>query len=153
MNEVERQVARYVDGDMDRDEQVAFEACVRDPGRPELQALVEEAKGLSGWFAPGRAEDGPIPPAGFRGRVLDAVRALPPADAASAAIERVARRMVYAAAAIVAAAVLTAVTLLGRPAGDGRLEASPRDVERAIELLDERIRAGSAADTEAPRTR
>jgi anti-sigma-K factor RskA len=147
MKESDRDIGRYVDGEMRRDEQIAFEARMRDDAT--MRRAVEELRGLRSLLAAGRSDSGVRPTGEFRGRVLAAVAtAKDERHAADGAIESVARRVVYAAAVVLVAAVLAAVATRGRSSGSGRLEASPAEVQRTMADLDARIRAESVGTTE-----
>ena len=140
MNEMDREVARYVDGEMSGGEAAEFEARVR--AEPALRRAVDEVRELSARFAAGRGEPAIAPSAAFRDRVLSEVFAPPRAaaiDAVPADVRTFALRIVCAAAVLLIAAVLAAVVASGRNAGTGRLEASPADVQRAMAELDARI--------------
>ena len=157
MNESDRQVARFVDGEMSRDEGVAFDAALR--ADPALRAAVEDVRRLRQWFAPGRCEAEPTASPEFHQRLLAAVATTaaeqvsvrPGQDDAAASVEasveRIARRVIAAAAAIIVAVTLAFAAWFGRAPGDGRLEAAPDDVQHAMSELDARIRDAAARDT------
>ena len=140
MNERERSIARFVDGEMARDELVAFEARLRDDA--PLRDDVAEARKLRALFAPERGAApmvrDPRASTAFRARVLAAA-----ATAAEAPrrndVEHLARQVIAVAAAVLVAVVIAAFGLLNR-ADSGRLEASPAEMQRTLEKLDAKIR-------------
>lgn len=142
MNETQRSVVRYVDREMGRDEAVAFEARLREDAG--LRRATEELRGLRSLFGPERAAAGPCPSSDFRARVLAAAAATAGRVDESAVAAVWGRRVLYAAAVIVTTTLVLAVGVLRR-ADSGRLEASPAEVERAMETLDARIRTIEAA--------
>lgn len=150
MKELDREVARYVDGEMSRDEAAAFEARVGSD--PAVRRAMDELQGLGAWFVPGRAAPAPAPSKQFRQRVLAEAFAPPSmvGDVETTQVRSFGLRLVCAAAIMVIAAVLVAVVASGRNAGTGRLEASPADVQRAMAELDARIEAAVGAPGVAP---
>lgn len=140
MNELERSVSRFVDGEMGRDEQVAFEARLRDD--EALRQKVADLRGLRDLFGPERAAAGPRPPADFRARVLAAAATDGEREAAARVdeVEQWAKHVVWAAAILIAAVTVLAVGVLRR-VDSGRLEASEDEVRRTIDALDAKIDA------------
>lgn len=140
MNERERSIARFVDGEMARDELVAFEARHRDDAA--LRDDVARARELRALFAPERGAArmvrDPQASVAFRNRVLAAA-----ATAAEAPrqndVEHLARQVVIVAAAVLVAVAVAAFGLLNR-VDSGRLEASPAEMQRTLDQLDAKIR-------------
>jgi anti-sigma factor RsiW len=151
MNDTDRQVSRYVDGEMGRDEAAAFEARLRDAG--DLRQQVDGIRALRDLFEPerraARAESlRPYRPSSrLRARVLaGTVRGPAPVreDEAVVVARAWGQRVLYAAAALVFVALAGAAWTLGS-VGTGRLEASPAELQRTLDELDARIRAGAEA--------
>jgi hypothetical protein len=151
MNDTDRQVSRYVDGEMGRDEVAAFEARLRDAAG--LREQVEATRGLRGLFEPerrgARAESlRPYEPSSrLRSRVFsETVRGPAPVreDEAVVVARTWGQRVLYAAAALVLTALAGAAWSLGT-VGTGELEASPAELQQTLDELDARIRAGAEA--------
>jgi len=126
---------RYVDGEMTTDERRAFEARLDD--EPELAATIVELRALREWFV-----DGPVPrpSSDFRSNVLAAALRNAATVDGDARLVAWSRRVLYAAAALIVLGILVAAGVL-RPAYSGKLEASPAELERAMDRLDARIAA------------
>ncbi len=124
---------RYVDGEMSADERRTFEARAADD--PKLAGLVRELRAVHDWFV-----DGPVPRPGpdFRARVLAGALGGERTPRDDDRLVRWSRRVVYAAAALIVLGVLVASGLL-RPAYSGKLEASPAEVDHAMQQLDQKI--------------
>lgn len=151
MNDMDRQVSRYVDGEMGRDEAAAFEARLRD--RPDVRERIDAMRSMRGLFEPerraARAESlRPYEPSvGLRAKVLArTVRGPAPLreDEALIVARQAGQRVLYAAAAVVLAVLAGAAWTLGN-ATTGELDASPAELQRTIDELDARIRAGAEA--------
>ncbi|MGA0058951.1 MAG: hypothetical protein ACO3RU_05115 [Planctomycetota bacterium] len=151
MNDTDRQVSRYVDGEMGRDEAAAFEARLRDAR--DLREQVDAARGLRELFEPERraarsASMRPhVPSARLRERVFaETVRgpALFREDEAVEVARIWGQRVLFAAAALVLVALAGAAWTLGS-VGTGELEASPAELQRTLDEIDARVRAGAEA--------
>jgi anti-sigma factor RsiW len=151
MNDTDRQVSRYVDGEMGRDEAAAFEARLRDAR--DLREQVDAARGLRELFEPERraarsASMRPhVPSARLRERVFaETVRgpALVREDEAVEVARIWGQRVLFAAAALVLVALAGAAWTLGS-VGTGQLEASPAELQRTLDEIDARVRAGAEA--------
>ena len=151
MNDTDRQVSRYVDGEMGRDEAAAFEARLRD--RADLRERIDEVRGMRGLFEPerraARAESlRPYEPsAGLRAKVFaQTVRGPAPVreDEGLVVARQVGQRVLYAAAAVVLAVLAGAALTLGN-ATTGELDASPAELRQTIDELDARISASAEA--------
>lgn len=151
MNDTDRQVSRYVDGEMGRDEAAAFEARLRDAR--DLREQVDAARGFRELFEPERrtarsASMRPhVPSARLRERVFaETVRgpALVREDEAVEVARIWGQRVLFAAAALVLVALAGAAWTLGS-VGTGQLEASPAELQRTLDEIDARVRAGAEA--------
>lgn len=145
-----RLISRYVDGLLEGPERIDFERRLLQ--EPDLRSAVEAARETGSWFENLRGAT-PRAPADFSSRVLAAVQGLPPrrellAEAGvpgeieefEAALARTGRRLV-AAAALVLATALALWAGLRLDGGARRLEASPD------ELRELRAKARREADT------
>lgn len=130
---------RLLDGQLDDAARRAAEAQVASD--PVLQARLQQDRQVRGLFAAVRRH-GVDAPAGFAAEVVAAVRRqglAPGMDLrAEREIERFCRRLLVAAAVVVAGAALWASGLFGK-GPDKRLEAAPDLVLKAMQQLDEGI--------------
>ena len=136
---------RFLDGEMDSAQAVAFEA--RLAAEPVLRRGLEDATALRAGFAAAHA-GGPAPRAGFTAGVLAAARGLPSRqqmkrDDVTADFVRASRRV------LIAAAVLFGISLawfagLVSSRRSGTLEAVPTwEVQKEMERLDALIKSGA----------
>ena len=137
----DRQLQRYLDGELAGEERAAFSA--RLLADADLRERFERAQGLRQPFAKLRAEAPAGAPADFTASVLAEVRRLPDRalleqqDVTSATM-RLCRRMLLAAAVLCAIGIAWHAGLLDRGAS-ATVEAAPDDVQREMERLDELI--------------
>jgi hypothetical protein len=136
----ERLLDRFLDGTLSPGEVASCQR--RLEGEPLLRAALRDRTRLRRGFAAGRGTAFAAP-AGFAARVVAAARRLPPAadDPESADVVRFCRRVLLAAAIVVAATLLWHSGLFASP-GDGTLQAAPDEIDRVIDALDAKIRAG-----------
>jgi anti-sigma factor RsiW len=140
-------VARYVDGEMTAAERARFAA--RLDADPELRRAVLELEDLRRCIAAAATTPVRQPCPGFRARVAAEVAGFGGAAGSreAAELERVmvfARRVMVAAVLVFGVAILMFAGLL-RSTDSGRLEASPAEIQRAIEKLDAAIRVENTA--------
>jgi anti-sigma factor RsiW len=126
---------RYIDGEMSPDDRRAFEALLS--GEPELAAKIRELRAMREWFVAGPV---PRPSPHFRDDVLAAALRGASTVADDLRLVSWSRRVLYAAAALIVLGILVASGVL-RPAYGGKLEASPAEVEHAMDRLDAQIAA------------
>ncbi len=142
---------RLMDGQLDGSDRRAAEAQVASD--PVLQARLQQDQQVRGFFAAARRER-LAAPAGFAGEVAAAVvrqGLVPGMDLrAEREIEQYCRRLLVAAAVVVAGAALWASGLFGGGA-DKRLEAAPDAVLRAMQQLDAGIQDQQSSGREPQR--
>jgi hypothetical protein len=136
-----RLIDRFLDGAMS---DVELAACRRRlEAEPALSRCLQQRARLRAGFHADR-DAGPAPPAAFADRVVAAARRLPAvAEPDEGATIRVCRRILLAAAAVVAAALLWQSGLF-RDRNDGTLQAAPDEAQRIIDALDAQISARGA---------
>ena len=144
LNESQRAVQRFVDGEMSPAEAAEFESRVA--GDPTLAEMLREGQELRGLFAAGRAELSPSPDIEFKSRVIREIARLPSYANWEKERQLAERRQlaIWGQAIAAAAVILLALGamvytgLLGL-ADSGRLQASPAEIENTMRLLDEEI--------------
>lgn len=130
-------IDRYLDGALRADELTA--ARIRLEAEPALRIGLQERMQLRRGFEAGRGAVYGAPD-GFAAGVVAAARRLPIAEDAVETVSRLCRRIVFAAAAIVLAAVLWQSGLF-HERGNGTLQAAPDEAARIIDALDAKIHA------------
>lgn len=142
---------RLMDGQLDEAARRAAEAQVASD--PVLQARLQQDQQVRGFFAAARRER-IAAPAGFAAEVAAAVHRqglVPGMDLRTEReIERFCRRLLVAAAVVVAGAAIWASGLFGK-GPDKRLEAAPDAVMRAMQQLDAGIHDLQGPDREPQR--
>ncbi len=141
--------ARFVDGALDTADAIAFRR--RIAAEPPLAAAVDELLGMRRMFAADAARTAATTARGtFVESVLRQTRRLPNVDDED--VVRLARRLLVAAALLLALGVLAASGWL-RPTPPGRLEASPGLVEELRLRIQEREsppRSGAERTPDSP---
>ncbi len=131
-------IDRFLDGELDGELLARCrDRLAADPG---LRAVLQEREQLRRGFREGRSAAARAP-AGFGAQVIAAARRLPSIDRSEtdATVVRFCQRLLIAAAAIVVMAVIWQSGVL-QGGGDGRLQASPDEVQGIIDGLDQGIR-------------
>jgi len=136
---------RFLDGEMDSAQAVAFEA--RLAAEPRLRRSLEDATALRAGFAAAHA-GGPAPRAGFTAGVLAAARCLPSRqqmkrDDVAADFVRACRRVLIAAAVLFGISLAWHAGLVNSRRSD-TLQAAPSwEVEQEMKRLDALIESGA----------
>ena len=136
---------RFLDGEMDSAQAVAFEA--RLAAEPRLRRHLDDARALRAGFAEAHV-GGPAPRAGFTAGVLAATRCLPSRqqlkrDEVVAELVRTCRRVLIAAAVLLGLSLALHAGLVNSRRSD-TLEAVPSaEVQQEIERLDALIKSGA----------
>lgn len=138
----ELQLQRYLDGELPPDDAAAFTA--RLAAEPAVRRRHDEARALRAGFAAARSE-GRRAPAGFTAGVLAAARHLPAREEmqqldVAAGGASFCRRMLLAAAVLGALGFLWRSGLVTDRSSD-TLQATPADVQREIDRLDDLLKA------------
>jgi anti-sigma factor RsiW len=145
-NRDELQLQRYLDGELPPDDAAAFTA--RLTAEPALRRRHDDARALRAGFAAARS-DGRRAPAGFTANVLAAARRLPTREEmqqldVAAGGASLCRRILLAAAVLFALGLLWRSGLVTESSPD-TLQATPADVQREIERLDELVKTDARA--------
>src|SRR5262245_63790693 len=144
---------RFLDGEMDSAQAVAFEA--RLAAEPRLRLRLEDERALRAGFAAAHA-GGPAPRAGFTAGVLAAARCLPSRqqlkrDEVVAEFVRACRRVLVAAAVLFGISLAWHAGLMNGRRSD-TLQAAPSwEVEKEMKRLDALIESGALKVPDAER--
>ena len=139
----ERLLYRFLDGELTADEAAACRA--RLESEPLLRQGLDELRDRASGFLTARAE-AIAAPAGFTAGVLAAVRRLPDREALRASeveprLIVLCRRLLIAAAIVVGIGLVFHSGLFTGSSAD-TLQATPAEVEREMQRLDELIKSG-----------
>ncbi|HEB52766.1 MAG TPA: hypothetical protein ENI87_05885 [bacterium] len=137
----DRQMQRYLDGELSDGEAAAFAARMLADGR--LRERVEALERVRGGFAAAAEREVARAPAGFTAGVLAEVRRLPAREELQQrelfdGAVRLCRRVLLAAALLIGLGLAWHLGLLDRNRA-GSVKASSGEVEREMERLDQRI--------------
>ena len=140
---------RFLDGEMDSAQAVAFEA--RLAAEPPLRRRLEDARALRAGFA-GAHAGGPTPRAGFTAGVLAAARCLPSRpelkrDDVVVEFVRTCRRVLIAAAVLFGISLAWHAGLMNSRRSD-TLTAAPNEIEQEMKRLDALIESGAVPPAE-----
>ena len=136
---------RFLDGEMDSAQAVAFEA--RLAAEPRLRRHLDDARALRAGFAEAHV-GGPAPRAGFTAGVLVATRCLPSRqqlkrDEVVAELVRACRRVLIAAGVLFGISLVWYAGLMNSRRSD-TLQAAPHwEVEQEMKRLDALIESGA----------
>lgn len=136
---------RFLDGEMDSAQAVAFEA--RLAAEPRLRRGLEDASALRAGFAAAHG-GGPAPRAGFTAGVLAAARCLPSRqqlkrDEVAADLVRACRRVLIAAAVLFGLSLVWHAGLVNSRRSDTLQAVDSREVKQEMDRLDALIVSGA----------